>query len=126
MSCPIKLVQGDTRPQLKFVITDENTGVAQDLTGTTPRLKFRAVGTDDVLFTRVGILLTGLELESGGLDTTAPYDVPGAGGRISFGFTVGDLDVPAGMYEAEIEITFSDDSIQTVFKVQKFTLREDF
>jgi hypothetical protein len=126
MSCPIKLVQGDTRPQLKFVITDENTSEAQDLTGATPRLKFRAVGTSTVLFTRVGTLLAGLELESGQISYAAPYDTPGAGGRIAFDFAVGNLDIAAGAYEGEIELTFTDGSIQTVFKVQKFTLREDF
>lgn len=126
MSCPIKLVQGDTRPQLKFVITDENTSEAQDLTGVTPRLKFRAVGSDAILFTRIGALLTGLELESGQISYAAPYDTPGAGGRIAFDFGVGDLNIAAGAYEGEIELTFSDGSIQTVFRVQKFTLREDF
>ena len=126
MSCPIKLVQGDTRPQLKFVITDENTGEAQDLTGATPRLKFRAVGSNDVLFTRVGTLLAGLELESGQVSYAAPYDISGAGGRVAFDFAVGNLDIAAGAYEGEIELTFTDGAIQTVFKVQKFTLREDF
>lgn len=126
MSCPIKLVQGDTRPQLKFVITDENTSEAQDLTGATPRLKFRAVGAQTVLFTRVGVLLAGFELENGQISYAAPYDTPGAGGRIAFDFGVGDLNIAAGAYEGEIEITFSDSTIQTVFRVQKFTLREDF
>lgn len=126
MSCPIKLVQGDTRPQLKFVITDENTSEAQDLTGATPRLKFRAVGSNSVLFTRVGVLLAGLELESGEISYAAPYDVAGAGGRIAFDFGAGDLDIAAGAYESEIEITFSDGAVQTVFRAQKFTLREDF
>jgi hypothetical protein len=126
MSCPIKLVQGDTRPQLKFVITDENTGEVQDLTGATPRLKFRAVGAQDVLFIRVGTLLGGLELESGQISFAAPYDTPGAGGRIAFDFAEGNLDIAAGFYEGEVEITFADGSIQTVYKVQKFTLREDF
>jgi hypothetical protein len=126
MSCPIKLVQGDTRPQLKFVITDENTSEAQDLTGATPRLKFRAVGAQTILFTRVGVLLAGFELENGQISYAAPYNTPGAGGRIAFDFGVGDLNIAAGAYEGEIEITFSDSTIQTVFRVQKFTLREDF
>ena len=78
------------------------------------------------MFTLVGVLLTGLELEDGQISYAVPYNTAGAGGRVAFNFGIGDLSIPAGAYEGEIEITFSDNSIQTVFKVQKFTLREDF
>jgi hypothetical protein len=36
------------------------------------------------------------------------------------------LDGPQGNYQGEIEITFSDGQIQTVFDVLNFYLREDF
>jgi hypothetical protein len=126
MSCTIKLVSGDTRPQIKFVVANESTGAAQDLTGATPRLRFRAVGSQTILFTLVGTLLNGLELESGAIDTGSPYNVAGAGGRIAFDFAAGNLDIVAGAYEGEIEITFSDSSTQTVFRIQKFIVRDDF
>ena len=126
MSCTVKLVRGDTRPQLKFIVTDENTGAVQDITGATVLLKFRATGTELILFALTGILLNGLELESGLISYTAPYDVPGAGGRVAFEFAAGNLDIAAGAYEGEVEIMFSDSSTQTVFKTQKFTLRDDF
>jgi hypothetical protein len=36
------------------------------------------------------------------------------------------LSGPAGEYEGEVEITFADGQIQTVYDVLKFKVREDF
>jgi hypothetical protein len=36
------------------------------------------------------------------------------------------LQGPAGDYEGEIEITFADDQVQTVYDLLKFKVREDF
>lgn len=44
MAEKIKLVQGDTRPQVRLTLTDENTGDVIDLTGATVTLHFRALG----------------------------------------------------------------------------------
>jgi len=126
MSCTIKLVRGDTRPQVKFVVTDENTDKVVDISGSTPRLKFRAIGTTQVLFVREGQLMSGLELPDGEVDTDPPYNTPGTGGRVVFSFIAGDLDLTPGYYEGEIEITFSDDSIQTVYRSQRFFIRPDY
>ena len=41
MADKIKLVQGDTRPALVVTLTDEVTGLPINITGATPRLKFR-------------------------------------------------------------------------------------
>lgn len=122
----IKLVQGDSRPQIKVVLLDETTGSAINAAGATPRLKFRALGGTQVLFTLMGILLPGLELGPGVIDMTSPYDQPGAGGRTAFMFGAGDLNLPAGPYQGEIEVTFQDGTVQTVFEILKFSLREQF
>ncbi len=126
MSCAVKLVRGDTRPQLKFTINDENAGAHVDITGATVVMKFRAAGTTEVLFTRTGVLLPGIDLADGTVSYDAPYDVDGAGGRVAFDFAPGNLDLPAGAYEGELEVTFSGGAIQTVYKPVKFTLRDDF
>lgn len=129
MSEKIKLVQGDTRPQIRFVVTDEVTGAIVDLTGSTARLKFRASGTDTVLFTLTGYLQSGIEDANGNVTQAAvgeAYEVPGSGGRVAFQFLAGNLDVEPGAYEGELEVTFADSSIQTVFSPTKFTVRAQF
>jgi hypothetical protein len=52
MAEKIKLVQGDTGPQLRLTLTDEDTGTATDLTGATVTLHFRAAGSTTVIFSR--------------------------------------------------------------------------
>ena len=125
MSTAIKLVSGDTRPQVVVDLKDQD-GNAIDLTAATVRLYFRKAGATAVLQTIVGSLLTGFRNSAGALITTAPYNVAGAGGRASFNWPAGALDVDAGLYEGEVEITFPDASIQTVYDKLKFKVRSDF
>lgn len=110
MADKIKLVQGDTRPTLICTLTDDTTGSAIDITGATVLLKFRQVGA-----------------------TVLTATIPGAvtnptGGVVAFYWSSEPtaLDGPAGDYEGEIEIEFSDGTIQTVYDPLKFKLREDF
>lgn len=110
MAEKIKLVQGDTRPSLVCTLTDENTGIPIGLTGATVRLKFRAAGD-----TTIRTTLTGTVTDA-------------ANGVVVF-FWASDptsLAGDPGDYEGEIEITFSDGQIQTVYDLLKFKLREDF
>ena len=110
MADKIKLVQGDTRPALVCTITDENTGIAVSLTGATVRLKFRAVGADTLTSTITGSV------------------TDGANGVVAFYWASQPtaLSGEAGDYEGEIEITFADGQVQTVYDLLKFKLREDF
>lgn len=131
MAEKIKLVQGDTRPQVKCVITDENTGEIVDLSGSTVAMKFRATGTTAVLFTLTGYLQAGLEDANGNVTQQLvgeAYETPGKGGRVAFQFTSGNLNVPAGNYEGEIEITFPapNAGVQTVYSPVKFQVRAQF
>lgn len=127
----IRLVQGDTRPQIKCVITDENTSEIVDLSGSTVLLKFRASGTANVLFTLTGYLQAGLEDEEGNVTQQLvgqAYATPGRGGRVAFQFNPGNLNVEPGAYEGEIEITFPapNAGIQTVYSPLKFQVRGQF
>lgn len=103
----IKLVQGDNRPYITLTLTNPTTGAAINLTGASVVVHFRAVGTSTVLSTL----------------TCTVTDA--ANGVCRFNFPGATLDVPAGPYEGEVEITFSGGDKQTVFDFLKFTVRED-
>ena len=106
----IKLVQGDTYPQLRVSLTDENTGEAIDLNGATVTLHFREVGGTAPLFSRAGFV--------------NPTDA--AQGKAVFVWQEGDLNIPAGEYEGEVEVYWSNTGArQTVYELLKFRLRED-
>lgn len=108
MSEKIKLVQGDTRPQVKVTLTDDTTGDPIDLGTGTVRMRFRAAGDSTVLSTLVGTIVNSV------------------GGVVVFSWPDGALNVDAGDYEGEIEITFADTTVQTVYDLLKFKLREQF
>lgn len=108
MSDKIKLVQGDSRPQLQLTLTDDTTGDPIDLTGSTVRMRFRETGSETVLDTLVGTIT----------DAT--------GGKVVIIWGTTTLDVPEGEYEGEIEITFDDTTIQTVYNLLKFKIRAEF
>lgn len=129
MAEKIKLVQGDTRPQIKCVITDDLTGNVVDIAGSSVKLKFRAVGSATTLFMLTGVLLGGIEDSSGNVTLAAPgeaYEMAGKGGRVAFQFASGNLNIDPGSYEGEIEVTFGDGAIQTVYTPLKFQVRAQF
>lgn len=108
MSEQIKLVQGDTRPQVQVTLTDDTTGLPIQITGATVRMRFRAAGSSTVLSTLVGTVTDGVK------------------GTAVFQWPVGSLSVDEGAYEGEIEITFADATVQTVYEILKFKLRAQF
>jgi len=110
MAEKIKLVQGDTKPALVCNITDETTGAAINLTGATVRLKFRAAGATSLTATVTGSVTNGANGQVAFYPASAPEMLQGE----------------PGDYEGEIEITFADNTIQTVYDLLKFKVREDF
>jgi hypothetical protein len=110
MTDKIKLVKDDTRPALVCNITDDTTGNVIPLTGATVLLKFRAVGSTDLQATVTGTITDGPNGQVTFYPSTSPEMLQG----------------DAGDYEGEIEITFSDGTIQTVYDVLKFKVRADF
>lgn len=125
MAEKIKLVRGDTRPQIKSIIKGGTSGAPISLVGATVRLYFRAAGAATLQATLTGALQTGLEADDGSVNTGAPYNVAGAGGRVIFPWAAADLLCEPGDYEGEIEVIFADGSKQTVFELLKFKLRAD-
>jgi len=126
MSEKIKLVQGDTRPQLVLSLTDDTTGDPIDVSTATVRMRFRALGSTTVLSTMTASKIAGRVLEDGTIDLTSPYDTPGVGGRCVISWSAGALSLDPGDYEGEIEITFADTTVQTVYDTLKFKLRGQF
>jgi hypothetical protein len=129
MARRIRLVQNDSQPPLVLSLTEEASGDPLDFSdaGDVVRLKIRAVGATTLQETVVGTKLTGLLKANGTVDTTAPYNVAGAGGRVSFSWSGNDaLTGDPGRYEGELQITYNDTTVQTAYEELKFTIREEF
>ena len=105
------LVQGDNGSQVKVVITRDDTGAAVDLTNATPTLKFKKKNTSNVLTSINSSTSSSEELEAG---------------IALFQFDNAALDIIAGDYVGEVQITFSDGNVETVYEELEFTIREDF
>lgn len=110
MAEKIKLVQGDTRPAIVCTITDDTTGAPINITGCTVRLKFRAAGATVLTATITGSVTNGPSGQVVFFPASDPAMLQGA----------------PGDYEGEIEITFVDTTVQTVYDLLKFKVREDF
>ena len=120
-SSPIKLVVGDTQPELNFTLKDSNTAAAGktldaddsttwapvNLTNSTVRFRIREVGSTSVLSTITGTV------------TSA------ANGQVTVAFPSGTWTT-SGTFEGEIEHTTSGGGIQTVQDLIKFQVRDDF
>lgn len=108
MSEKIKLVRGDTRPQLQLTLTNELDDTPIDITDATVIMRFRQAGSTTVLDTLTG-------------NVTQPLL-----GKVVFLWNLNTLNVEAGDYEGEIEITFPSLEVQTIFELLKFRVRQDF
>lgn len=125
MADRIKLVQGDTRPQLVLSLTDEKTGAPINLTGASVLMKFRELGAVTLKATLPAYPIAGIVLSDGSVSVAPPYDVFGAGGRLAMDWTAEALDSP-GEFEGEIEVTFPGGAIQTPYEKLRFRIREQF
>ena len=118
----INLVQGDTKPELNFTIRDSATAVSGktldeddsstwkiiNITGYTIKLKFKALNSATVLFTESLAIISG------------------SGGTCSMIWPADSLDITAGIYEGELELTDGSSKVQTVYDKLKFKVREQF
>lgn len=128
MTQRIRLVRNDTRPILVVSLTTESTNDPIDISdvGTVVRMRFRRVGTTTLSATLTATKLPGIVLDDGTVETSPPYNVAGKGGRCSFAWTPQALAGDPGDYEGEIELSFADGTVQTVYDIVKFRLRADF
>jgi hypothetical protein len=107
----IYLVKDDNGSQIQCILTRENTGLPVNLTGATARLRFRKSKTKTILFT-----LTNVSGES--IDLTQ--------GQAVFVFSSANLNIPSGLYEGEIEVSFSGVNVESVYELIHFQVRDDF
>lgn len=110
MAEKIRLVQGDTGPQVRLTFTDETSGDPTDLTGATGTLYVRLVGSTTVVITRA------LYINPATAVSGVAYIVWGAG----------DLNQDPGDYEGEVEIILGTGEKITIFDLLKFRIRADF
>ena len=117
----LKLVTGDTLPELTFTLKDSNTAAAGftldesdsntwqtiDVTGATVKLRLRELGSTTLKATLTCVV------------------TDGAAGKVATDFPAGTLDT-AGTCEGELELTFSNGGVQTVNDLIKFKVRSDF
>lgn len=131
MGRKILLVQGDTGPPLRLSITDPATGLPVDLSAaaTTVLFKMRPVPVGGEVTTIKAAVtcskLAGVVQDDGSINTAAPYNVPGSGGRCQVDWGPTDLNT-AGEFEAEVEITFDTGRVQTINKLIYLTIRPQF
>jgi hypothetical protein len=117
----LKLVTGDTLPELTFTLRDSQTAAPGktldnndsttwapiDVTGSSVKLRLRELGSTTVKSTLNCTVTSGIE------------------GKVATNFPTGTLDT-AGTFEGELEITFSSGGIQTVYDLIKLKVRSDF
>lgn len=129
----IRLVQGDTKPPMVANLTTESTitstgetiATPLDVSGADVIMKLRRVGQTTVYDTIVGTLLEGYEQPDGTLNVNAPYNVPGAGGRVIFWWS--DISLAQdGDVDGEISVTFLDDTVQTAYNTVRLSIRPQF
>ena len=121
----INLVQGDTSPQLNFTLRDSKTAITTDpvtildeddsstwaiinISGYSIELKFRAINSTTIL------------------STVALGITSAAGGTCYMIWPADSLDVAAGIYEGELQLTDGSGKVQTVYDKLKFKIREQF
>lgn len=114
MSCEtdsIGLVKDDNGTQVECVIIRDNTGDPIDLTGAIARLKFRKKNTTTILFTLTNVVDDQVDLDEG---------------QAVFVFTSQNLNLAAGLYEGEVEVTFPNNNVETIYEIIEFQVRDDF
>tara|TARA_R110002074_G_scaffold286463_1_gene458235 strand:+ start:237 stop:611 length:375 start_codon:yes stop_codon:yes gene_type:complete len=117
----LKLVTGDTLPELTFTLKNSHTAASGqtldpnnsdtwapiNVTGATVKFRLRELGSTTVKSTLTCTITSG------------------SAGTVTTNFPTGTLDT-AGTFEGEIEITFSNGGIQTVYDLIKLQVRSDF
>jgi hypothetical protein len=118
----INLVVGDTLPEVTVTLRDSNKAASGqtldpensatwdpiDLTGATVRMRIRKVGSATVSSTLTMTVVS-----------------PPTNGKATTNFPDGTLS-EAGVFEAEVEITYSTGAKQTVNDLLKLKIRDDF
>jgi hypothetical protein len=104
----IRLVRNDTKPQIKLTILDEITGDPVDLSGAQVHFHLRVAGRGSAVVVKEALVISAVD------------------GEAQVVWEPGDLDLHAGQYEAEVQVTYPSGHIQTVFDTLRIQVREEF
>lgn len=104
MATTPKFVRGDTGPQIRVTLSRDS--VAENLTGATVYMHLRALGATTLTLTKT-CSLTDAE-----------------NGEVTVAWSEGDLDLDAGVYEAEFEIVKAT-LRETVYDLIRLEIRDD-
>jgi hypothetical protein len=113
----VSLVKGDTVANLKVSLVREDNGTVFGMTeATVVKLYIRKKGSTTVIAT---------------IQKSAPLSTEDQGVLIfKLGepgvFLDGNSNVTSGYYEGEVEITFTDNTTQTIFETVPFRVRDQF
>ena len=120
----IDLVQYDTMPVLDLVLYDPSTELPFDLSnvGTNVYFMIRKQGQAQVKEWILTQKLPGTVDDSGVVTYPPAYSVPGSGGRVEVHWTVTALDT-WGMFEGEVQVSYSDASRQTSVQTVKLNIK---
>jgi len=110
MASSFNYVQGDTGPQIKVTLVDDDTNSPTNLSGATVTLHFRAVGETTLLFSRQLYVASGTE----------------STGIAILQWQTNDLNQQPGTYEGELEVVRAGGLRETIFETLRFRIREDF
>lgn len=101
----IDMVAGDNLPLVTLNLTDNSSGSNIDVSQAVVIVQFRVAGG------------------SGGVTLPCANVADGTDGRVAFNFPGTVSNVPAGLYEGQIVITYNSGSKQTVYDILKFRIR---
>lgn len=118
----INLVAGDDKPDINLTLLNSNaarggsnldpddstTWAPIDLSSATVSVKFRLLGSTSIL------------------DTLSCTVTSATNGECFMAWNPTTLDVSAGTYEGEIEITYNDARVMTLYDKLKFKVRSEF
>ena len=107
---PIKMVQGDEKPDILFQFNDDQTGDPIDISdaGTTAYFKLRANNTTTVLFT-----------------TSLTKIAGGSSGQAELSWPSGSTATLEGAYQGELSLDISGQT-QTIYDFVDFIFKADF
>lgn len=112
MATTLYFVQSDTLPQIKLTLTDEVAGTPKNLTNKSVSLHAKPATGTGVAFTRSAVFQNPVTDPPNGICYIQWQD--------------GDLNRPAGDYNAEIEIyDSSSGGRETIYELIKLVIRED-
>jgi len=105
-----EFVQGDTLPNLMFHFVDEETDLPKDVTGVVAEIRVRDQRTKKPMFKQEVQIPAITALDGVGV----------------LQWAVGALDIPSATYEGEISLTFPDSTVETIFDILEFEVRDKF